>query len=142
MHLVAAPSFLIREDVPNDWAYIQESWLNSYRSSARAQDTGDVYMRQHKALIRRILDTQDVVVRVAHVPEHVDAILGFLVATATRPHVLHYVFVRQGARRTGIARALLGYLPSEALDYTHRPMRQNGPMNLPAQWRYNPYRLP
>ena len=102
---MAAPAFLVRKDVPNDWAYIQESWLNSYRSSARAQDAGDVYMRAHKAVIRRVLES-GASVRVAHVPDAVDAILGFSVTEEhALPRVVHYVFVRQGARRTGIARA-------------------------------------
>ena len=121
-----------------DRAYIEESWLNSHKSSARAQDAGEAYIREHKRTIRALIARSTV--RVACLADDDDAILGFAVWEVAPIPVLHYVFVRQAGRRTGIASALVGELAALVCEYSHRPARSNGVMVLPRLWRYNPYR--
>jgi hypothetical protein len=55
-------------------------------------------------VIDYILLQNDCVIRIAALPDNVDVILGYLVY---QPGILHYVFVKEGFRKLGIAKDLV-----------------------------------
>jgi hypothetical protein len=75
-----------------------------------------------------------------------DALWGFAVFELNaRPCTLiHYVYIRNGMRRNGYAKALLGDLVDQKAIVTHRTIdaiHKTGGPALPSGWHFNPYRF-
>ena len=120
-----------------DRAYVARTWVRAYAHTDWGRDTGRVYAAEHPLVVASILE-RGAELRVAHVIDDEDAILGFAV---TEGRCIHYVYVRVETRRLGIARTLLGYRlaeSSEVLEFSHRPQALG--LKLPPRWTYNPYR--
>lgn len=131
------PAFYqIRLGCPADHAFVVDSWLQSDKSSDRAQTAGRVYFREQKKLIRLQLARPDSTLRIAHVSEDEDAILGW--ALVQLPFVVQYVYVKKTARKLGIARALLADLLDRDVEYAYRPIFET--IQIPSSWIFNPYR--
>lgn len=139
-------AFSIRAGRLSDWPFVLDSWLTSYRGSARARDMlgAGVYWTEHKATARSLLGRG--VLTVAHAPDDADAILGWACTSLPPPQnpdpLVHYVYVRggraAGARRFGIASALLADFIPHPCTFTHRPQSERIP--IPDCWQYNPER--
>jgi GNAT superfamily N-acetyltransferase len=130
-------TFTMREGRPGDHALVFSSWLGSDRFSRAGQACSRVYQDEQERLVRDILARPGVILRVAVLPDDDDAILGWSV-TAPAASVVHYVYVKKGVRRGGIASALLGDMLGRRCEYTHQPVIH--PFRAPSVWVFNPYR--
>ena len=86
-----------------DRAYVARTWVRAYAHTDWGRDTGRVYAAEHPLVVASILE-RGAELRVAHVIDDEDAILGFAV---TEGRCIHYVYVRVETRRLGIARTLV-----------------------------------
>ena len=132
--------FYIRNLLPADEPFIVDSWVEANRETARAQDAGSVYYAEQKALVRDLISRPTVTTRVAHVPDDVDAILGWCVFDFGPKTVVHYVYVKRNARKLGVARALLEQLIPLDCYYSHRPVYASMFNSIPKNWTFNPYK--
>jgi hypothetical protein len=129
-----ARPFGIRDGLPADVPFIFRSWLTSYRRSEFARRVRDrVYFAHEHRLIEAILRRGQV--RVAHVLEDPDTIIGFLVLHQA-PRVLHYAFVKPAFRR---ARVLTALLPEGEWEYSHRTDDSDRVIGKMPQLTYNPF---
>jgi ribosomal protein S18 acetylase RimI-like enzyme len=130
---------MIREARGDDLAYIVHTWMKNFAMTAWAREAGPLFQTEHRALVKRLLGRCET--RVAVSAEDSSAILGFCCVEESLPApVVHYCYVRKEARRSGIARALIGSAASAPLiEYTSKPsMDWRGPKH---PWVFNPYRL-
>lgn len=157
---------MIREARPDDMAFVRSGWLRSYASSDWAtlvspssehtsacrtcgkrslktsrSGTGltlrkpsEVYWHGQRALIDRLIAQAMVVVAE---DESLGLLDGFVCWEP--PDVLHYVYVRDTARKRGLAKELCALLTGK-VRYTHwaRSIVQD---RVPAGWVYSPYLL-
>ncbi len=141
------PTFSIRGGNADDIPFILDSWVTSNRPGNFGSDNGRSYYPAEKSRIRDLLLRLGMTIRVAHVPDTEDAILGYAVLEPSpTAAVLHYVFVKRDARRLGICRALVGDLVSTPIvEYAHRSQLRDETgayvkLPVPSHWQYNPYR--
>ena len=113
-----------------DVGHILTSWVRSNAKTAWAKEAGRCYSTEHWRAAKSILE-RGAVVLVAHLADDPDAIIGWAVF---EPGVLHYVYVRAGLRKQGIARRLLSEWGGSI--FTHKP---TVPLRLPEHWQFNPY---
>jgi GNAT superfamily N-acetyltransferase len=158
---------VIRAAYPEDHGFILNSWLRSYSCSPSALAVtphdgekhtkactacgahslrrhqvggstrfraGELYWEAQKDLAQRLLARCNVAVWDS------DGMLDGWVCREWQAPVLHYVYVRHSARRTGIARALVAELADGPAEYSHWRTGVFG-ARLPPSWRYNPYAL-
>jgi hypothetical protein len=126
-----ALTFPIRAGTEADHAYVVSSWVLSNRQSAIARDIGAGYCRRYRPIIRACL--KDARLTVACSAEDSDTIIGWAV---TGPRVVHYVYVRHGCNRLGVARSLLKPYIGHETTYTHRPADRS---LVPNGWTYVPF---
>jgi GNAT superfamily N-acetyltransferase len=98
----------IRAATEDDWPYIVDTWI---RSEARHGAS----WRVRKAACRALLDHEDTLAIVAHLPDDEGAIVGWAVyVPATRVSLdttkLRWAYVRRGMRGEGVFRALRSQL--------------------------------
>ena len=134
---------MIRLALPAERPFIAKSWVQSFGSSAWADDLAttverkrnrlaDAYWQGHNALVDRLLARS--VVRVA---ERDGIAAAFLVLEPARS-VVHYAYTRQMYRGEGLVRELAGALWEQPAVYTHRTHAIQA-RRVPALWRYDPY---
>ena len=135
--------FAIREGRPTDHAFVLSSWLGGDRFSRAGQACARVYSHEHERVARALLARDGVSLRTACATDDDDALLGWSLseepADGLTPCVF-YVYVKKGARRLGIASALLGNLTTRRCDYSHQPLIHARDFRAPTAWTYNPYR--
>lgn len=109
-------------DVP---AVVVESWLGSYRTSPWSGVVpNNVFDAVYTEAIRQII-ARGALVWIAHNTDNPDHVIGYLVSEFTRDGVpvVHFCFVKDWARRQGVARSLFeaaGINPKERFFYTFR----------------------
>lgn len=93
-----------------DRAFVADSWIRSYRLSHAA---GMIAMQDWRSVmsqaIDRVLSRPGVRVLVAHLPwEDSVGILGWMAyeRTESGPPLVHYIYVKQAYRKSGVARGL------------------------------------
>lgn len=104
---------VVRIGKPDDLAFVVDSWTKHAHRGQR--------MRTATTHVRSLLARDGATLIVAHVPGEPDAILGWAVLEAAArlvPVCVHYVYVRSAARRTGVAREMLGELAGQAIEYS------------------------
>jgi GNAT superfamily N-acetyltransferase len=100
---------IVRVGKPEDVPFVVDTWTKrGYRGERMREATMRV-----RALIAR--PTSRLIV--AHVPDDVDAMLGWAVLEVG-PLCLHYIYVRSAARRQGVARAIMREVACDALEYS------------------------
>lgn len=94
----------IRNAVSDDLAFIYKTWLNSYcgDSAIGKSVRKSVFHREYAKVIDRLLMVSGVLV--ACQPDDVKVIYGYLVF---EPRLLHYCFIKEAFRFSGIAKALV-----------------------------------
>lgn len=137
----------IRDYEPNDRAMVANNWLRSFRESPYAKHMrNDVYYGGHSPLVNALIDACQIRVASIYVPSHdlpsgpesrVD--IGWV---CFQPGVLHYAYVKELYRRSGVSSALLesaGVPNWEDPVYTHRRPPFSG--FLVSKWGldYDPY---
>ena len=135
---------VVRPGVQLDRAYLVSTWLRSDLRTPRARECIRVYSREQSRVVNGLLERETVTARVAVLPDDEDAIVGFAVLEPAHdglPACIHYVYVRDGLRRQGVARKLLaelGLVAGQAVEYSSRIAGEGWP--LPPTWNFNPYR--
>lgn len=95
----------IRPYRPEDFNFVANSYLKSYRGSPEAKHKiNDIYYPEHKERLAKMLTGT---VLVACSTEDDDHILGYVAASAGKWNILHYVYVKFPARQWGIGRKLV-----------------------------------
>jgi len=104
---------------------LYHSWLNSYRKTSlkTREAPDDVFEREQRKLIARMLKRPTVVVACAVDPEDDTNVYGWL-AGELRSYelVVHYAFTKKSFRRFGVMNSLLSAFrngSSKPLYYTH-----------------------
>lgn len=92
----------------------------------------DDYWRGQERLVHALLDRCAVLV--AAFVEDPETIIGW---ACTSTGAVHYVWVRNGFRRVGIASKLLAPYLDKPTTYTHPP--KSGWVKPPKAWVYNPF---
>jgi hypothetical protein len=104
---------------------VVESWLGSYRCSPWAGAvTNNLFDAVYGDTIRQLFE-RGALCWIAHNPDDENHVIGYLVTEYTRDGkpVVHYCFVKDYARRNGVARSLFaaaGIDPNEHFFYTFR----------------------
>ena len=143
--------YAIRLGGVGDVAFVMDAWMQSERDASGHLE-GRHFIRWQKRMQRDILARDTTRVVVAAPEGDPETILGWLVYSETQPQVIYYAYVRDQARRMGIASALLaaaGLSPAEEVFYSARPARVRSQVEgiwtsapvvarLPAAWRYQP----
>jgi hypothetical protein len=90
-----------------DKSFIYSTWLKGlyYGNSYFGSIDKAVYFKRYENILDHILDKPDTEVRIAGLSDDADTILGYLVLEGS---VVHWVHVKTGWRRQGIAKLLLG----------------------------------
>lgn len=104
----AAPSLVaVRDAGPGDLGFILKPWLLTLRNASHESwhvDNEDFFPGEEVAL-KRVLARPTCRALIAHAADDPDLNLGCLICEA--PDVCHFVYVKAGVRRHGVARALL-----------------------------------
>lgn len=131
------PTRLGNED---DLSYVVDCWVHHMVRIS----PGERPAREWKKWAIRAVSGDQMTVRVACAPDDEDAIIGFAVLEVARgpvPPCVHFVYVRDKARRCGVATELLRDVLSQAkVEYTGTPLERNLP--IPKGWRINAMRSP
>lgn len=108
----------IRAGKPEDHGYVLTTWRTLHERSRAGQELGALYRDRQTRLVLAILRRQSTSLRVAHVPDDVDAILGW---ACLGPRRVYYAYVRDTVRRQRIASRLVSDLLPGAIttEYTH-----------------------
>lgn len=137
----------MRNGRASDHSYVIESWLTCTLHSSRARGMRpSLYKYEAKASFRAVLARPSVTLRVAHVPDDTDAILGWAIyeidpENAFRLPVVFFVYVRKPMWGNGVARDLLSkILPIDRVEYAFESP-QGSRLPIPATWDFNPTRL-
>lgn len=137
------PFFLIRAGRASDKPFFLESWQASHSLTTIGKEMGPRYISEQKELINDILSRPTTQTRVAIVPDDDDAILGYAVLghlDTLLPRV-YFVYVKQHARKLGIATALLHGLKERQVIYTHKPANTlASALPKPAMWIFSFFR--
>lgn len=94
---------VFREMVPDDVAYVMATWLKSAVPHIWPELPAGIVFAEHHDLAAQILNRPGVRVHVAHPPDSESLILGYLIVDG---ETAVYLYVRDGMRRQGVARAL------------------------------------
>lgn len=93
--------YLIREETPDDNAFILSSWKQSYRATYPDLHSGPFFSSLEQQL-RKIRKRSKILV--ACDPERPEFIVGYVVY---EPEAVHYIYVKEIRRENGVARELL-----------------------------------
>ena len=96
--------YKLRPATSADAPFILDSWLNCLRSEY-PQLPDDLFFPAYRELIRRLLLTAQV-----RILDHGGVIAGYSVSWDSEG-VLHWVYVMQKYRQSGLAKQLLSHLP-------------------------------
>lgn len=110
----------IRPSTKEDVSFVMDSWLRSFRKSPYSGVVPrNLYVQVYSECIRQLL-ARGARLMVACNPEAPEQILGFICYES--PGVLHYVYVKELYRDSGIAKSLVAYagLDRKTMRYTFR----------------------
>lgn len=99
---------------PLDWAnssevgFVYKSWLGSYKNHADVTPYS-MYRKVYQHYLDRIMRRGECAVILAVHPEHPEQIFGFVCTEKSSP-TLHYIYVKEDYRRTGVGTDLLEYI--------------------------------
>lgn len=133
--------------VPDDLAYLTNSWLKSYSHSRAAQECIKVYRYEADQYINKLVRSENIRNRICCLSDEHASIMGWATYRLQPKPVIYYTYVRKEIRRRGIAKKLLEEIISEPdISFTHKPVpnyddRGNiiSGVTLPNSWIYNPY---
>jgi GNAT superfamily N-acetyltransferase len=107
----------IRRWKQSDLNFIIKSWIRPLSRSGTAEDFGAGYWQAQKSVILDTLANAKTYVAYRHDPEDPgdeDFIVGFVVGEESPGRtVYHWVYVRNGYRRRGVAKALMAMIGEE-----------------------------
>ena len=95
-------------NVPSEVGFVYKSWLGSYKNHADVCPYS-IYRQTYQVYLDRIIQRDESAVILAVHPDHPDQIFGFACFEKSFP-TLHYIYVKEDYRRTGVGSDLLEYL--------------------------------
>lgn len=109
----------VRDVVPNDLPFIFTTWLQHYYASSRytRRIPRRIYFAEYHKIVEAILARSAVLV--ATPADEPEIILGYAAFERRSPPVVHWVYVKNRMRRTGIARQLLEGVDLNKCVFTH-----------------------
>ena len=125
-------ALVTRLAAPGEEPFVVDSWQRSFYDAASralplvAELPAGAYRQAQRVVVQRLLKRS--CVSVAHYKGVPDEVLGYLVherpgrCDESTPTVLHWLYVKQSYRHTGVARALLAPvldLPRSTLHHSH-----------------------
>ena len=125
-----------------DEGFIFDSWLKSYKfmSQFAKNIPSETYYPSHRQIITGIIARPTTEVLIAHPEDDADVILGYMVKERVSVHVIHYVFIKEGFRRMGIAKRLMEHGEiAPSFTFTHWTYAMNALVFKIPQIKYNPY---
>lgn len=131
-----APGWTLRNARPDDIPFIYSTWLKSYRTgSGLGLASGKhAYFITYNLIIDYILEKPDAHVWVAVKPDEPNVIYGYLVC---EPTILHYVYVKDGFRKLGIAASLYKTAFYERPYITHATAMSRELLKTHAGFKFN-----
>lgn len=117
--------YQIRQATPEDFNFVANSYLKSYRTAPEAKAmVNDIYFPEYKTRLIHMASTGTILVACSN--EDPDQIFGYIMVGEVGTYsILHYVYVKFPFRRLGIAKALtLAALPdigNKLTIVTHQP---------------------
>lgn len=130
--------WIIREAKELDIPFIYATWLNSYRGDSKigGDCAKSIYANNYTRIIDRILSQSTI--QIAALPKDEYVILGYSVHDH---EALHYVFVKEGWSKMGIAKSLIRPHLLDLKFYTHRTGAIGRALELKTELVYNPFLL-
>lgn len=127
--------FAVRIGTAEDRAYVLSTWLKTDERRGRSIE-GAFYRPWQARMMADVLARPSTCVRVAHPEGDAATIMGWLAYEDGHPAILHYCYVRESARRLGIARMLLGELASREIAIVTARPHPSLPIELPSGWSF------
>lgn len=108
----------------DDWPFVTNSWLKSYRDSKFARRMrSSIYFEEHGSLVREALARDAALVAcAANVPDEIVGWVCYRPSPAETPLTIHYIYVPRRYRRQGFANDLLkatGWEKGRPIKATH-----------------------
>jgi GNAT superfamily N-acetyltransferase len=97
--------------------FVYKSWMGSYKNHAGVIPYG-MYRDIMQVFLDRIIKRDGCIVVLITHPNDPDFLFGFAVGERDTP-TLHYIYVKEDYRRTGVATDTLEFLGLENFEYTH-----------------------
>lgn len=107
-------SIVLRESEDNDFAFIMNSWLTSYRESSEFAKhiPKQIYFKYHHQIVDQILKRRSTTVIVAVNSDEKDLIYGYAVfEVLNKTQIVHYIYVKRAFGNFGISKALTDNAP-------------------------------
>lgn len=125
---------------PSAFGFVVNSWVRSWWQQQPKCVDGEVYYNSFPDVARIVARRGDVLV--AHFEDNPDTYIGWIAFDRSNPRRLHYVYVKESFRRSGVAHKLLhDHLRGDvemSLNPVHRWKREKA---AAYGYRYNPYQL-
>lgn len=126
-----------------DLPYVMSTWLNHFASSSSwaKHIPRSTFFDSHRPLVESLLRRQGVSVSVAVDPEDADTIYGWLAhEQSSSGPVLHFAYVKNSFRRTGVLNTLLEAIGTDLSSVTVTHWTDScSEMNRSHTLSYNPY---
>lgn len=128
-------NMIIRDSVEDDIPFIFATWLRGlYHGNTWFKQIPDaLYFETYHRILEKVLERPTTSIKVACFKDEPNVITGYAVYTNT---TLHWVFVKTGWRRVGIAKRLV---PASITQTTH--LTSLGQNIKPSDWIFNPFAL-
>lgn len=130
-----SPPFAVRVGTAEDHAYVLSSWLRTDEKRLRPIE-GAFYRPWQIRMMNDVLARKGACLRVAHPTDDAQTIMGWFLYEDGHPPIFHYCYVRESARRLGIARLLLGELADRPIAILSARPHQSLPIQLPSGWAF------
>jgi hypothetical protein len=143
------PKWVLRQAIPDDRAFIMNSWLKTFEKSAYRLDIPMTeFFAFHHDVLEDLLERSSIIVAIRPPnplrPDNIDEIYGYLcVETDLRPRIIHFLYVKNKYRKMGVGRSLVEDWLSDVKEpvfYSHRT--EDGDAFAPHVFRvaeWNPY---
>lgn len=126
-----------RNATEDDLRFVKDSWFESFRRGGFAPEVGyDLFAPGQRNLIELVTKFPNSDIKIAYPVHEPTEILGWVCWTK---ETIHFVYVKNGYRKLGIASGLLD-LHKSARYFSH-PTRAGVQLAKKRQLRYNPYSL-
>ena len=130
-------------DKTSDEDFLYSTWMKSYSESSWGRSIPvPLYNIGQRKRIDRIMENPKTYILVACQEGTPELIFGYMVGEL--PSIIHYLYVKNAYRNSGIAHRLLYHLGnSPIITYTHKPkdIYVGNKLKELDHWIYNPYLL-
>jgi len=135
----------IRPKYQDDENFVYATWLNSYRYTSLFCKNlrNSIFFPFHRKIIGYIFDKKVTRCNIACLADDHKVILGYCVFEVGESPIIHYVYVKEGFRKMGIATKLIESMGIDLkkTSYTHQTQCLTPLAQKISEMTYNPYKL-